>query len=161
MNHWWVNHGGNYKSEIRDGYMIAPRQGRIFWENMSKVKKGDYIFSYAGKCIRDIGIAESDPKLVRARENSNSSVEWYVKVSWTTLNIPFRTLTVWEKTKHLFKKCQNAPLTESGKGCQGYLYDITKEIFDLYCNIINENCKTDISKFIYNINNVVTKIILK
>ena len=152
MKYWWVNHGGNYKSEIQGGYIRAPKQGRIFWENVGNVKKGDYIISYAAKCIRDIGVAISDPTLIKA---TDGGFDWYVKVSWTTLNIPFKTLSIWEKTKHLFSTCQNAPLTENGKGCQGYLYDITKEIFILYCKYIKERCRTDISKYLSSENNEI------
>lgn len=150
MNFWWVNHGGNYKSEILDGYIRAPKQGRVFWENVGKVKVGDFIFSYAAKHIRDIGVAISDPTLVKA---TDGGVDWYVKVSWTTLNVPFKTLSIWEKTKYLFQKCQNAPVTENGRGCQGYLYNITKEIFSLYCKYIKQYCRTDISKFLINDDN--------
>jgi len=153
MKYWWVNHGGNYKNEIHNGYIRAPQQGRVFWENVGKVKKGDYIISYAAKHIRDIGIAISDPTLIKATDDGG--FDWYVKVSWTILNIPFKTLSIWEKTKHLFLRCQNAPLTENGKGCQGYLYEITKEIFILYCKYIKENCKTDIRKYLSNEHNEI------
>jgi len=155
MKYWWVNHGGNYKSEILDGYIRAPEQGRVFWENVGKVKQGDYIFSYAAKHIRDIGVATSDPKLVKATDGGN---DWYVKVSWTTFAVPFRTLSIWDKTKHLFSRCQNAPLTENGKGCQGYLYDITKELFVTYCKYIKEACRTDISKYLSDDNEIWTNI---
>ena len=153
MKYWWVNHGKNYKGEILDGYIRAPEKGKIFWENVGKVKKGDYIFSYAEKYIRDIGVATSDPKLIKSADGSN---DFYVKVSWTTFSVPFKTLSIWNKTKYLFSKCQNAPLTENGKGCQGYLYEITKELFVAYCKYIKGSCRTDISKFLSDDNEIWT-----
>jgi len=152
MNYWWVNHGKNYKNEIRTGHIKAPIQGKIFWENVGNVKKGDYIISYAEKHIRDIGVATSDP----TKKEIDGDNCWYVEVSWTTLNIPFKTLSIWKETEHLFSMCQNAPLAWNGKGCQGYLYDITKEIFDLYCKYINKCCKTDISKYLSNGNSAIS-----
>jgi hypothetical protein len=149
MNYWWVNHGGSHDDEIRGGYLWAPKVGRVFWENMRKVKTGDYIFSYATRHIREIGVVTSDPiskdcPIIDRYDDSG----WLVNVSWTKLKVPFRTLSVWEQTKGLFSKCYNSPLTERGKGCQGYLYDINKEIFMAYCDYIQRSCKTDISKFI-------------
>jgi hypothetical protein len=149
MNYWWVNHGGSHDDEIRDGYLWAPKQGRVFWENMGKVKSGDYIFSYTAKHIREIGVVTSDPISKNCPIiDQYDSIGWFVKVSWTELKVPLRTLTVWEQTKHLFLKCEHSPLNRKGKGCQGYLYDINNEIFMTYCNHIQKSCRTDISKFI-------------
>jgi hypothetical protein len=39
MNYWWVNHGGSFILENHNGYLCAPVEGRVFWENLKRVKK--------------------------------------------------------------------------------------------------------------------------
>jgi hypothetical protein len=107
------------------------------------------MFSYARMHIRAIGIVADDPVILKKHPYTNETREiYFIKVSWINLNIPFRTLNIWKQTKYLFDKCIHSPLTKNGKGCQGYLYQITSDIFQIYCKYIQKCCKTDISKFL-------------
>jgi len=148
MNYWWVNHGGSFYLENQNGYLWAPVEGRIFWENLKRVKKGDFVFSYARKHIRAIGIFTDNPVTITRHPYTNEVRDGtYLKVSWVNLSVPFKTLEIWEQTKKMFDVCINSPLTEKGKGCQGYLYKITSEIFHCYCEYIQKYSRTDISMF--------------
>jgi len=148
MNYWWVNHGGSFTLENHIGYLWAPYEGRIFWENLKRVKKGDYVFSYARKHIRAIGIFTDNPVVISKHPYTNEERKGtYVKVSWVNFRIPLKTLSIWEQTKNMFDKCINSPLTENGKGCQGYLYKITPELFHYFCDSIQKYSHADINKF--------------
>ena len=149
MNYWWVNHGKNFNMENHHGYLIAPKNGHYSWEIMENVKKGDFVFSYARRHIHAIGIFNDDPVILKKHPHTDETSEfWYVKVSWVNLNSPFKTSKIWEQTKHLFNKCKYSPLTKNGKGCQGYLYQITFDIFQNYCKYIQKYYKIDINRFI-------------
>jgi hypothetical protein len=148
MNFWWVNHGGSFDLENPNGYLWAPSEGKVFWENLKRVKKGDFVFSYARKHIRAIGEFLDDPIVLTKHPYTNETGNGrYLKVSWVNLNSPFKTINIWETTKNLFEKCINPPLTKNGTGCQGYLYKITADIFETYCEYIQKYSKTDVSKF--------------
>jgi hypothetical protein len=151
MNFWWVNHRKSFKEEIHNGNLwISVRK------NVSKVKAGDYIFSYAEKHIQAIGITTENPKIVQDTNRNSYEREngWSVKVSWTELNKPFETMKIWNETKHLFRY-KYVPLKRDDKDRLGYLYRITEEIFITYCEYIQKYCETDISRFILNNENVV------
>lgn len=60
MAFWWVNHKQTRDHEVRGGYLWSPMRnanGAInqTYENMTRVRLGDVIFSYANGQIGAIG----------------------------------------------------------------------------------------------------------
>ena len=126
-DYWWVNQNQTYESEIK-GYMWSPKRQRNgsrleFYENMTKVKVGDAVFSYAGGHIKAIGVVEvravtkDRPKEFGDQWDKDG---WFVKVNWHVLTNPFRPKYYIEELRASLPK-RYSPLTDAGDGKQVYL----------------------------------------
>jgi hypothetical protein len=62
---WWVNQGSTYDEARKKGFIWAPKQNksgarRYHWENVSRVRAGDFVFHYANGKLRAISKARSN-----------------------------------------------------------------------------------------------------
>jgi hypothetical protein len=62
MAYWWVSQNKTFKQEREGGYMWAPKRDTAgkelhHWSNMTRVRPGDIIFSYAQQAIGAVGTA--------------------------------------------------------------------------------------------------------
>lgn len=62
---WWVSHGSSFNRELDGGYIWCPvvrdeDVQRPTWINVSKVRKGDLVVSYAKGLVRAVGVAITD-----------------------------------------------------------------------------------------------------
>ena len=64
MDHWWVNQNQSHEHEVHKDYLWAPKRKangarNEFYDNMTRVRPGDIVFSYYRAAIRAVGIVAS------------------------------------------------------------------------------------------------------
>ena len=92
--YWWVNHKQTYKAELEGGYIWSPKENQNgarnqTYINLTLVRPGDVVISYAGAEIRAIGVAigahkeKPKPKAFGQKGQNWSTIGWFVPVEWT------------------------------------------------------------------------------
>lgn len=134
---WWVNHKRSHKFEIKGGYIWAPQKeinGRRseFYLNLTRVKPGDIVFSYANKkimafgLVSDIFVDAEKPIENGEPENSWNKDGWLVPIIWTILETPFSPKDHIEKIREHLKE-KYSPINSIGEGnMKCYLANITE-----------------------------------
>ena len=157
MNYWWVNQNQTYRHEVQGGFLWSPKTrkdgGRNqFYDNMSLVKPGDLIFSFADTLIKAIGIATGPAQTADKPDFGNSGENWQtegwlVPVEFTELEIQARPKDfISELRPHLAEKY--SPLQATGDGNQGvYLASISQP----FAQILMEKAKISEASFVANI----------
>lgn len=133
---WFVTQGSTFTSEKGMKFLFAPKTGsdgrnRFYWENVSKVKKGDIIFNYSNG-LKGVSLATTDGY---QNVNDDPSNDWNkegyrVDIDLILLQPPIsRELIIRNKQKfnHYLSPIINKPFTSEGGINQGYLYEFTKE----------------------------------
>lgn len=99
MNYWWVNHKQTYRDERGGNYIWSPQRNRDgssnqTYTNLTKVRPGDIVFSYANGVIGALGVA-ADQYFQSDRPVSFGEIGeqwdkngWKVSVNWTRLGKP-------------------------------------------------------------------------
>lgn len=139
-NYWWVNHSQSYTVELEGGYIWAPKTKKDgaknqAYTNLTLVRPGDIIVSYADTQIKAIGVAkekffesQKSDKYVRPGE-AQGRVGWKVPISWTVLELPLRPKDHFEQIKVLLPNKHSPLQQETGNGNQSiYLASISKDL---------------------------------
>ncbi len=155
-NYWWVNHKQTFKSELAGGYIWSPKNNRDgarnqTYENLTEVKPGDVVVSYADAQIKAVGIAmeayrESDKPVEFGKTGDNwLSNGWLVSIEWLFLQNAIKPKMYIDDIKPLLPE-KNSPLQGNGNGNQGcYLAKISPELGNLILKLIAlENPATEI-----------------
>jgi len=141
MAYWWVSQNKTHRQEREGGYLWAPKSGSggvVFqhWSNMTLVRPGDVIFSYASQAIGAIAVASSiaydapQPEELGGAWNEDGR---RVDAVYRQVSPPVRLSTfVDELVEHLPE--HNSPLTRQKKGVQGYLFAVPPKAGQLICN---------------------------
>ena len=149
MNYWWVNHKQTFKQEISGGYMWSPKHradgaSSHYYENMTKVKPGDIIFSFAGGEIRVIGTATdrassaSKPSEFGSTGDNWSNDGWFVPVDFKYLEKPFRPKNYMDYLAPLLPQ-KYSPIQANGNGNQAaYLSSISNIMANRLFELIDE-----------------------
>ncbi|MFV3292567.1 HNH endonuclease [Pseudomonas sp. NY11955] len=139
VSYWWVNHKQTYQAELEGGYIWSPTKNsngarNQTYINLTLVRAGDLVFSYAGGQIRAIGVAtaayssQAKPEAFGQAGQNWSDTGWLVPVEWTELDqalSPKDHLTAIAKLLPV----KNSPLQASGNGNQRcYLASISPEL---------------------------------
>ncbi|MEE3636488.1 HNH endonuclease [Pseudomonas sp. AL 58] len=140
--YWWVNHKQTYQAELEGGYIWSPTKNQNgarnqTYINLTLVRPGDLIVSYAGAQIKAIGVAISryedqvKPDAFGQAGQNWSDAGWLVAVEWIELEhaiIPKDHITAIAK----LLPAKNSPLQANGNGNQGcYLASISSELGSL------------------------------
>ncbi len=142
---WFVCQGSSFASETGKTFIWAPKTDKngnpkFFWENMKKVRQGDFIFNYS-KGVRGISIAKTD---CYEAENPWEATPWEKK--GYKVDIEFHEfenavdINDIKKRKNDIDKAlaniYNKPFNSDGGVNQGFLYKFTPEagkiILELY-----------------------------
>lgn len=141
MAYWWVSQNQTYRQEREGGYLWAPKSGSggvVFthWSNMTLVRPGDVIFSYARQSIGAIGVASS--AAYDAPQPDEFGGAWEtdgrrVDVVYQALEpeVPLRSFV--DDLMPLLPK-RNSPITRQKTGVQGYLFAIPPKAGQLICD---------------------------
>ncbi len=130
--YWWVSQGATFEQSIKDSYIWAPqgdKRGRawFYWENVSKVKKGDVIFHYADGYIRAVSVATGDGQATgrMVREGGYSSKGWRANVELHELAEPVAMQHIGPRLQAL--NIEKGPINRNGNASPGYLYELPED----------------------------------
>jgi putative restriction endonuclease len=139
MNFWWVNHKQTAKEEVSGGYIWSPTKNNDgsrnqTYLNLQDVVAKDIIFSYAGKRISAIGIAESNhtvsekPAAFGKSGDQWAKQGWIVAIRWIRLSKPIVPQEHLSAIVPLLPR-KYSPIRETGDGNQKfYLMRISQEL---------------------------------
>jgi len=133
MAYWWVSQNRTYKEERAGGYLWAPKSGAggvVFqhWLNMTLVKPGDIIFSYAEQSLGAVGVASSSA--YDAPQPVEFEGQWKedgrrVDVTYQPIR-PAINISTFVDELVLVLPTIHSPLTKAKTGVQGYLFAIPR-----------------------------------
>ena len=136
MAYWWVNHKQTREHEVRGGYLWSPFRNannakNQTYENMSHVRVGDVVFSYAHGRLGAVGrVAEAASVSPKPTEFGNvgdywSDEGWLVGVDFREVPRAIRPKDHIETIGPMFP-LRNSPIQANGNGNQGcYLAGIS------------------------------------
>lgn len=138
---WWVNHNGTFTHEVGGGYLWSPQREKLArstaYDNMRRIKRGDFVISYAGQRTRHIGratdcaIAAPKPKEFGAAGAAWSTLGWYVPVQWNELPTPFQHREHWDVFKDLLPERYSPIVERTQRGNQKvYLAEVSLSLFE-------------------------------
>lgn len=150
MAYWWVSQNQTYKQEREGGYLWAPKRGAngvVFhhWSNMTRVRPGDVIFSYAKQSIGAIGVASTEAYDAKQPEEFASA--WYpdgrkIDVVYRTIE-PAVPLATFVDDLIVLLPARNSPITKLKKGVQGYLFELPPKAGQLLCDRLAISAPTE------------------
>lgn len=160
MAFWWVNHKQTRTHEVRGGYLWSPMRnanGAInqTYENMTRARVGDVVFSYANGQIGAIGhvteAATASPKPTEFGTIGDywSNEGWLVGVYFNPAPRPLRPAQHIESIRHLLPE-RNSPIQKNGHGNQGcYLAGISDVLGHLLLALLDVEVLPDFSAAAY------------
>ena len=149
---WFVCQGSSFASETGKKFIWAPKTDKngnpkFFWENMKKVRQGDFIFNYS-KGIRGISIAKTD---YYEAENPWEATPWEKK--GYKVDIEFHEFVKPIDINDLKKRkndidralasIPNKPFNSEGGVNQGFLYEFSLEAGKIILNIYGKNIQNE------------------
>lgn len=138
MRYWWVSQNKTYQHEAAGGYLWSPQsnsagQRNAAYDFMREISPGDVVFSFAGRDIKAISIAESNayespkPQIFgRAGENW-SDIGWKVDLFYVRLDNPVRPANHMHLLRPLLPG-KYSPIRADGTGNQQYLFPVPEEM---------------------------------
>ena len=147
-NYWWVNQNQTFKEEFSGGYLWSPKiksngAKNQFYDNMTLVRSGDVVMSFADRYIKAIGIAtetaSTRPKPKQFGDNWNHADEegWYVPVDYTELQNPILPREHMDVLGPL-QPSKYYPLQRNGNGLQGvYLASLPAEMWKALVELLS------------------------
>ncbi|WP_404862050.1 HNH endonuclease [Georhizobium sp. MAB10] len=150
MAYWWVSQNQTHKQEREGGYLWAPKSGAngaVFthWSNMTLVRAGDIIFSYAQQAIGAIGVASGSA--YDAPQPAEFGNAWLgegrrVDVAYSPIAPPVGLDTFVDDLMPLLPE-RHSPITSQKKGVQGYLFAIPPKAGHLLCERLGQIARVD------------------
>ena len=149
MAYWWVNHKQTYQQETGGGYIWSPKTRQDgarshFYDNMTKVKPGDIVFSYANALIQDVGVATASAITANKPSEFGSSGDgwapegWLVSVEFHKARRPLRPKHYIGQIAPLLPK-KYSPIQANGNGNQtAYLASISSELAGLLIKLLDD-----------------------
>ncbi len=150
MNYWWVNHRQTFKQEFGGGYMWSPKTNKNggkshFYDNMTRVKAGDIVYSFAYGQIQAVGVVMSGASSYRKPEEFGKTGDnwenegWYVSVKFERYGKPFRPKDKMDVIAPLLP-AKYPPIQANGNGNQAaYLSLVSKQLASNLNALIGEN----------------------
>lgn len=145
---WWVNHKQTHRAEYAGGYIWSPKtkkdkSANEGYLNLTRVRAGDQIFSYADGAIKAIGIAtqahtEAPIPSTHIEAAHWDKLGWQVTVEWMPLVISLRPKDFLDQIVPLLP-AKHSPIRASGDGNQGcYLASISKDLGELLLSLVSQ-----------------------
>jgi 5-methylcytosine-specific restriction protein B len=126
---WWVNQGTSYAEARAKGFLWAPKKNKAgnslyHWENVSRVRAGDFVFHYAHGELRAISKANSDGYEAQKELGGGqwSDDGWRVDADYCSLTKPVPLTDIGSDLAALH--LDKGPLDKTGGARQGYLFEI-------------------------------------
>jgi hypothetical protein len=151
MAYWWVNHKQTYRQETEGGYVWSPKVNangarNVSYDNLTRCRRGDVVFSYAKGLISQIGWVEAPavtapkpPEFGSAGDNW-SQEGWLVRVNWQPLQKALAPRSFFDLIQPLLPERHSPISTSSGRGNQGiYLAGLSDQLGLLLLRLIEEH----------------------
>lgn len=157
MNWWWVNHKQSRAQEVGGGYLWAPKANKDnsrnqTYSNMTRVKPGDIVFSYAEGKIGAIGLAmEQAIDFPKPLEYGMTGIYWadsgwLVSLKFMELQEALRPKENIATIRRLLPK-KYSPIQQDGNGNQKcYLAEIPEALGYLLLDLIGDQGHSIISE---------------
>ncbi|MDG9930342.1 MULTISPECIES: hypothetical protein [unclassified Pseudomonas] len=148
---WWVNHKQTSRVELAEGYIWSPREKKggvrnQAYINLTLVRPGDIIISYAETLIKAIGVARDSyvdapkPTEYGSAGETWSEMGWKVPVTWTYLSPPIRPKDHLPQIAELLPEKYSPLQRTSGDGNQSiYLAAISTELGELVLGLAGQS----------------------
>ena len=149
MTYWWVNQNQTHVHEIDGGYMWSPKTKKngaknTFYDNMTRVKPGDIVFSFFGSRIPYLGVISSHG-YSRPKPDFGSAGDAWDQDGWM-VNVDYRPVRNKIRPKDYideirpFLPDRYSPLQHTGDGNQGvYLAYINDSLGEKLLELIGED----------------------
>ena len=149
MAFWWVNHKQTFAQEISGGFIWSPKENRNgarnqTYINLTLVKPGDLVLSYASAHIQAIGLAtehhveRAKPSEFGAAGEAWSQVGWLVPIDWHKLLVPISPKKYITQIAPLLP-AKNSPIRENGNGNQAcYLAAVSRDLGSTVISIASQ-----------------------
>lgn len=159
QRYWWVNHKQTYRSEIEGGYVWSPKTNsngarNQTYLNLTLMRPGDIVFSYAGAEIRAIGMAtapyqeQPKPEEFGLAGGNWSADGWLVPVEWVVLDIPVLPKAHLAAIAPLLPP-RNSPLQSNGNGNQScYLGSISVDLGALVLGLAQQRSPSSVDRLL-------------
>jgi hypothetical protein len=169
MAFWWVNHKQTRDHEVRGGYLWSPMRNangsyNQTYENMTLVRPGDIVFSYAKGRIGAIGhVIEAASASPKPTEFGNvgdywANEGWLVGVYFSPAPTPLHPKAHIEAIGPMLPS-RYSPIKRNGKGNQGcYLAGISDSLGHLLLALVNVDTLPNFamaSAFVHDAENVI------
>ncbi len=148
MTYWWVSQNKTFAHEHEGGYLWAPKRDARgtrphHWATMESVRPGDVILSFVKQKICAIGVATSNAYDSSKPVEFGSDGDWTedghrVDVRYEKIQPQLFIPDVIEDLLKLLPK-RYSPLTTTGGGSQGYLFNIPPIAARFLMNRIGSN----------------------
>lgn len=162
MAFWWVNHKQTREHEVRGGYLWSPMRNQNgarnqSYENMTLVRPGDIVFSYANAQIGAIGqVTEAASASPKPHEFGNvgdywANEGWIVSVYFTPAPKPLQPKSHIEAIAPLLPQIYS-PIQKNGNGNQGiYLAAVSDALGHLLLALLNVEARPafEVKNFIH------------
>lgn len=147
--YWWVNHKQTSRVEHDGGYIWSPteKKGGVrnqAYINLTLVRPGDIVVSYADTVIKAIGVAKGSyvdapkPAGYGLAGETWKDVGWQVPIAWIHLGTPIRPKEHLVRIVPLLPE-KYSPLQKNGDGNQSiYLAGISTELGSLVLGLAGE-----------------------
>ncbi len=141
---WWVNQGDTYQAAKALGSIWAPAKNQngqtfFFWDNVSKVKRGDLVFHYAAGSLRAVSKAASDgfssEKVIGGGKWPSGG--WRVDMEYHEFARPVPIAEIGPVIAKL--KLTKGPISSNGKANQGYLFKLSSEAVERICAAVGND----------------------
>lgn len=147
MSYFIVFQNKTYDEEKREGILWAPKKTKAgseiyHWSNMTKIKEGDIIFSVYKRKIVSLNTAKGKCESCN-RPQSLDSVNLWEKEGWV-VNVHYEALdnpvNINDNISEILRLCPSkySPFTKTGKGNQGYLFEISNELGEYIIKLIKD-----------------------
>jgi len=152
-SHWWVNHKQTFVAELNGGYIWSPKKNangatNETYDNLTRVRAGDVVFSYAQGVIKAVGVAIGDHREQEKPSEYGKAGDawarngWLVPIEWTTLEIPIAPIAHMDEIAPLLPR-RHSPLQQNGRGNQScYLASISVELGELVLRLAQQERPT-------------------
>ena len=142
VRYWWVNHKQTARQEIEGGYLWSPQREASgarsqFYDNMRVAAPGDYVMSYAGGVIGNIGVVidfsvpAPKPDAFETAGSNWSKEGWMLPVAWQQIPVVRPKERISDLGSLLPSKYSPIhPVTGNGNQ-KAYLAEVGKDVFDI------------------------------
>ena len=144
MRYWWVNQNKTYRQEIDGGYLWAPKSGVWHHEILTRIQPGDLVFSFKDTYISAVGVVQrlaqtmAKPDFGSHGENW-SDIGWYVETEFLEIENQIKPSELMNLFGPLLPEKYSPIQSDTGRGNQIYLTEISPKLADLIIQLTREN----------------------